>query len=757
MGKPATDSMPAVRVVSSGQRRRSSKVTDAATAKSPLEKEQRYAKLREFQNTLALLKQQREEDARMLSHLRSELDVLRTYETKSKQLEAENANLKQAMAVAQRQIDQLSSSNKIKNCERPWERRSRYQGYFVVSSKINKAISKVDKYKPDLELTEELRQCKNDLVLMDDFLLEQQEEVVGLSFEQERVAARKERRKRKGSSSGSGKSSSPKASSGSDKASPKMPLSVETSQVLSRENLSSSHKISQSVATANSCRESIWELSRSKKKGRTTRLSWNIQYHGHPGNQVESSRARNCMPEEVEWVPPMQEIALRYLPESENDIFDPPMPTISLPMPSAATEEASGLTPPHQSQPSSPVRPPPPPRGPIRPVDELESAPIVVVAGGKVEKPKPNELERDQRVIAFPKIRSTVSHWDQEMKRAEEIKRQTTYTDDDDESEKTSEPSMEPAPKPTVNTRTPGIRVQESPAEAWKRRKEAKQQKKEGKHRIPKQAKSSIVIEKKHNFKTNQHLAGSNNADVPEFVRKFKTIAVHHQENAVEATGRVAVGAGVFVGKHGIEYSGAALDEKLEADRLAKQEEEERLAAEEEARWEKEEEERRAREYAEEKAAEEERAREYAEKREREAQLARERKEREARALAEINAKASEEKAAKEKAEQEAKEKAEQAAREKAEAQKKAAEEAAKSAPAASTPAPPASAPTPPPAAPAAKPKKSFLDSSSDDDSDDSPVVKKAPPPKPPAAAAPAKPAAKKKSFFDSDSDSDSS
>ena len=126
--------------------------------------------------------------------------------------------------------------------------------------------------------------------------------------------------------------------------------------------------------------------------------------------------------------------------------------------------------------------------------------------------------------------------------------------DAEDESEETSEPTPEPLPKPIVNTKIPGFFIQESPAEAWKRRKEAQRLKKENKQKVRREPKSRIKIEKKNVWVANKHLTGKgkeNDAKVPEFVRKFKKIGHGGNEMVVEASGTVEVKAGVMVSPKG--------------------------------------------------------------------------------------------------------------------------------------------------------------------------------------------------------------
>lgn len=292
-------------------------------------------------------------------------------------------------------------------------------------------------------------------------------------------------------------------------------------------------------------------------------------------------------------------------------------------------------------------------------------------------------------------------------------------------SDATSSDSM--ALPPEVNTSIPGFRLQESPADAWRQRKAEREQRKDGK-------KSGKRKKQKDPWK-DRWIKPLEKKET-EFSKQAGILGHHCEEYVVEANGDVSVGPGVMVTKRGIEYSGEKALQIAEAKKQAEREEEEREAREEEERWQREQEEEARKEEEEREArkrADEE------EKRLRTEQRAREIAERQAREEAqkrEGEAKAAEEAAAK-KAEEEA------AAAKKAEedrlAKEKAAQEAASKPPAA---APAAAAPAPPPK------KKSFLDSSSDDDSS----VGYKPPPKP-AAAAP-----KKKSFLDSSSDeSDSS
>ena len=270
-----------------------------------------------------------------------------------------------------------------------------------------------------------------------------------------------------------------------------------------------------------------------------------------------------------------------------------------------------------------------------------------------------------------------------------------------------------------VQTKVPGFFVQESPAEAWRRRKEA--QAKKGKSGVKKKTPSNsrhsrASAEPGMKPKTGFAIAfPEQDKGVPEFMRKFQKIGMRAPEAVVEASGSVIVSKNVKVGVGGIQMSSHAQGEE-KAQAAAREAEKERLEREKEDRLAQEEEDRIVKEAA--------------ERREREIAFAKQREEEE---------KAEEERLAAEKAAQEAKEKAEAAA--------------AVPSPSPDVAAPPA---PPPPAAasqapppPAAPKKSSFLDSSSDDDS--SPLIKKATP------AAADKPAPKKKSFLDSDSDSSSS
>jgi len=307
----------------------------------------------------------------------------------------------------------------------------------------------------------------------------------------------------------------------------------------------------------------------------------------------------------------------------------------------------------------------------------------------------------------------------------------------EEEGEETAESSSseEVGLAPQVDTRTPGWFIQESPAEAWRRRKaaEAAKGKSGTKQKPPKRTTSANLKTVEPGMKPKSGFTiplPEQDAGIPEFMRKFQKIGMKGEEKVIETAGAIQTSKDVKVGRLGVQLSAMA-DGARKAD-------EERLERERE-RLEREEEERKERE------AEEEMAREAAEKREREILAAKIQEERE-------------QAEAKERHAREEMEKAEKLLAEKLEAQKKAAETPA--AAASEAPGPAASAPAPaPPAAPAPEPepeqaptstgdtKKSFLESS---DSDSSPLIKKAAAPAPPPAKK------KKKSFLD-DSSSDSS
>ena len=281
-----------------------------------------------------------------------------------------------------------------------------------------------------------------------------------------------------------------------------------------------------------------------------------------------------------------------------------------------------------------------------------------------------------------------------------------------------------------VQTKVPGFFIQESPAEAWRRRKEAQAKKgKSGplKKRTPSNSRHSrSTTEPGMKAKTGFAIAfPEQDKGVPEFMRKFQKIGMKAPEAVIETSGKVIVSKSVKVGVGGVQLSSQAQGEQ-KAQAAAQRAEQERLEREKEERLAQEEEDRIVKEAA--------------ERREREIAFAKQREEEQ---------KAEEDRLAAEKAAQEAKEKAEAAAAAPAPPPPAAAAPAPPPAAAPAPPPPAAAAPAPPPPAAPEKKKSSFLDSSSDDDS--SPLVKKA------APAAAAKPAPKKKSFLDSDSDSDSS
>jgi WW domain len=671
MGKTTSEGLPAVRVVSSGQQH-SSKESGALT------KQQRHQQLLEFQTTLQQLKQARDTDALMLQNLRAELDILRRREFQEKKLEEDNDKLQLELLDAQQEILKLKQAN----------------AELLAQNELKEKQQELPSTAPltDEEVNQEMHRIKNKcnkaIAKADKYKTKNQELEEKLRFY---IVQKDTTDMVKASAAMQGldpaqlqaeaiaaRKERPRSGSRSRRNSPAKDEPQTTEAAPEPLNTDSALEPLPPIEE--------WEEYFDPDQQRlyyvnvTTGVSqWEKPLGDRQRKGAEEPRA-DGVPEfvnigsdpqgqDIEWVPPVKEI--RIAMPSEKDLF-------------------------------------------AGPYEEDDPAP------------------RNPRRIPFPKITNKVHQWDDQVKAVRAKEEQAAY-DAESESEKTSEPSLEPLPKPIVKMLGRGFFVQESPAEAWKRRKEAQQLKKENKYKPQKEKKSRIVFEKKNDWAANKlRNAPANHPDVSEFLRKFQQIGLHN-ENVIEATGKVEVKSGVMVTAKGVTYSGQAAIEKAQEVKRLRDEEERRLEEEEEAKWEKEEEERRQRELEEE---EEENRR-----RDEEAQRVKEQREREIREK--------DEKAAKEKSEREAREKEEQDAKKKADEEKAAAAPpAAAPATPAAAPAPPAAAPAPPPPAAAPAPpakKKSFLDSSSESDS---PIIKK--------VAAPAAPAKKKKSFLDSSSDDSS-
>ena len=136
----------------------------------------------------------------------------------------------------------------------------------------------------------------------------------------------------------------------------------------------------------------------------------------------------------------------------------------------------------------------------------------------------------------------------------------------EEEGESSEASSDEPAPRVSqVDHKVPGFFIQESPAEAWRKRKEAEQQnvqKKSGKKKNQKStSKTTTVVPEQPGMAAKPGFGiafPAQDQGVPEFMRQFQKIGMKGPEQVVEASGNVQVSDNVKVGLGGVQISGAA-------------------------------------------------------------------------------------------------------------------------------------------------------------------------------------------------------